>query len=330
MSPVLQVQGLSVTFRPQRGAWLYAVNGVDLTLERGELLGLVGETGSGKSVTARAALGLIRPPGYVTGGRVLLGDIDLMSLDRERRREIRGRRIAYIPQNPRGALNPLLRIGRQMRNLIKSHDGTLSSRAIEARCRERIEAVGIPDPDRILAGHPHQLSGGMAQRVVIAMALLLDPELVIADEPTTGLDVTIQAQILELLSRSAKERDCAVVLITHDLGVVAHYCQTVAVMYAGRVVERGTVAEIFRDPEHPYTVGLLRSVPVIGQPLYRMPGQTPQLHSPPVGCTFAARCPHATAECRATDPPWKEFGATHRAFCHWPEQLRVGEALVRR
>lgn len=322
---MLEVEDVSVEFRPQRGAPSYAVNGVDLALERGEILGLVGETGSGKSVTSHAILGLVRPPGRITTGRITLDGVGLRELGGEELRRIRGTRIAYIPQNPRVALNPLLRVGRQMRNVIDSHEGRGNRDERERRCRDMIEAVGIADPDRILRGYPHELSGGMAQRVVIAVALLLDPELVIADEPTTGLDVTVQAQILELFTGAARERGAGVVLVTHDLGIVAHYCQRVAVMYAGRIVERGTTGEIFRRPQHPYTVGLLRSVPVIGEPLHHMTGQTPHLHERPVACTFASRCSHATDECRAVAPPWRDSGGTHRVFCHWPEDVRRPE-----
>lgn len=331
-APVLSVEDLAVEFRPRRGETVYAVNGVDFTVARGEILGLVGETGSGKSVTSHAILGIVRPPGTVTSGRVLLDGVNLLGLAREELRGIRGARISYIPQNPRVALNPLLRVGRQMRNVIESHQPSRRNRRAAAgevvdRCRAMIAAVGIPDPDWVLRAYPHELSGGMAQRIVIAISLLLGPELVIADEPTTGLDVTVQAQILELFTRSARERGAAVVLVTHDLGIVAHYCQKVAVMYGGRIVERGTVADIFRTPQHPYTVGLLRSVPVIGLPLRHMPGHTPHLHQPPLACTFAARCPFATEECRQQRPPWKRSGQSHETFCFWPGKAERSETL---
>jgi oligopeptide/dipeptide ABC transporter ATP-binding protein len=263
----------------------------------------------------------------VTRGEIILGGVDLRSLKPSELQRLRGRRISYVPQNPRSALNPLLRIGHQMRNVIESHEDRSGRRGarradIERRNREMIAAVGIPDPDRVLKGYPHELSGGMAQRVVIAIALLLGPELIIADEPTTGLDVTVQAQILELFTSAVRERGAAVVLVTHDLGIVAHYCRRVEIMYAGRIVERGTVASVFHAPQHPYTAGLLRSVPVIGQPLAYMSGQTPHLHAPPLACTFAPRCPYATEECRAQRPPWKRSAAGQEAFCHWPEKTR--------
>jgi oligopeptide/dipeptide ABC transporter ATP-binding protein len=321
------VRDVHVRFTPPRAEPTFAVNGVDLEVDGGEILGLVGETGSGKSVTTHAILGLVRPPGVVTGGEIMLGGVDLRSLKPAELQRLRGRRISYVPQNPRSALNPLLRIGQQMRNVIESHEDRRHRRRgrradIERRNREMIAAVGIPDPDRVLKGYPHELSGGMAQRVVIAIALLLGPELIIADEPTTGLDVTVQAQILELFTSAVRERGAAVVLVTHDLGIVAHYCQRVSIMYAGRIVERGSVAAVFRSPQHPYTAGLLRSVPVIGQPLAYMPGQTPHLHAPPRACTFAPRCPYATEECRAERPPWKRSAPGQEAFCHWPEKTR--------
>lgn len=320
VTPLLSLEELSVQFRPRRGKTVYAVNGVDLAVARGEIFGLVGETGAGKSVTSHAILGLVRPPGRVTGGRVLLDGTDLRTLAPEELRSVRGARISYVPQNPRSALNPLLRIERQMRNMIVSHERRSPAREskVDERCRTMLAAVGIPDPDSVLRAYPHQLSGGMAQRVVIAIALLLGPELIIADEPTSGLDVTVQAQILELFTRAARERGAAVLLVTHDLGVVAHYCQRVAVMYAGEIVERGMVGEIFRSPAHPFTVGLLASVPVTGKPLRHIPGQTAQLHRPPHACTFAPRCPFVTGECRTQRPPWHHSSGSHETFCHWP------------
>jgi peptide/nickel transport system ATP-binding protein len=318
--PLLLLEELSVQFRPRRGKTVYAVNGVDLAVARGEIFGLVGETGAGKSVTSHAILGLVRPPGRVTGGRVLLDGADLRALTPGELRSVRGARISYIPQNPRSALNPLLRIERQMRNVITSHERRRAAREpkTDERCRTMLAAVGIPDPDGVLRAYPDQLSGGMAQRVVIAIALLLGPELIIADEPTSGLDVIVQAQILELFTRAAHERGAAVLLVTHDLGVAAHYCQRVAVMYAGEILERGTVGEIFRSPAHPFTTGLLASVPVTGKLLRHMPGQTAQLHRPPHACTFAPRCPFATGECRTQRPPWYHLSDSHETFCHWP------------
>jgi oligopeptide/dipeptide ABC transporter ATP-binding protein len=325
--PLLRVDDVHVRFTPARGETVYAVNGVDLEIGRGEIHGLVGETGSGKSVTTHAILGLVQPPGVVTGGPIRLGELNLRTLKPAELRRVLGSRLSYVPQNPRTALNPLLRVGQQMRNVIESHQDRGRRRKgpgadIENRCLDMIAAVGISDPQRVLRSYPHELSGGMAQRVVIAIALLLGPELVIADEPTTGLDVTVQMQILELFTSAVRERGAAVLLVTHDLGVVAHYCQRVAIMYAGRVVERGRVGDVFRTPQHPYTVGLLRSVPVIGKQLTFMAGQTPHLHAPPHACTFAPRCGHATEECRTRQPPWQQLSTGHEAFCHWPEKVR--------
>jgi peptide/nickel transport system ATP-binding protein len=318
---VLEVQGLHVEFRRRGEAAVHAVNGVDLSIARGEILGLVGETGCGKTVTSLAILGLIRPPGRISQGRILLDGTDLRGLGREELRALRGSRIGYVPQNPRTALNPLLQVERQMRNVLASHrNGDRKGRGVDrSRCRELLEDVGIPDPDRVLRAYPHQLSGGMAQRVVIAIAMLLGPELVIADEPTTGLDVTVQLQILDLFSAAVRRDDAGVLLVTHDLGVVANYCHRVAVMYAGRVVETGPVREVFKRPRHPYTVGLLRSVPVVGEPLHSMPGQPPSLRSLPAGCAFADRCSHAQPHHRVEPPPWRRVSETHAFLCHLTE-----------
>jgi oligopeptide/dipeptide ABC transporter ATP-binding protein len=323
----LDVKGLNVEFRT-RTETIYAVHELDLTVEPGQILGLVGESGSGKTATSMAILGLVRPPGVVTSGKVMFQGRDLGALKGEEIRSLRGRRISYVPQNPRTALNPLLRIGRQLRNLIDAHSDAATD-DVASQCREAIRAVGVPDPDRVLRAYPNELSGGMAQRVVIAMALLLGPDLIVADEPTTGLDVTIQAQILELLAAMGPERGAAVILVTHDLGIVANYCQQVAVIYAGRLVERGTTEQIFRSPQHPYTVGLLRSVPVVGQPLYHMDGQAPHLDHPPMSCSFAIRCAHATSECESAVPPWRgEDG--HGVLCCWPESTRATSVVTAR
>ena len=315
---LLEVEELRVEFtgleEPVR-----AVNGVDLEIERGEIVGLVGESGSGKTVTSLSILGLIRRPGRVTSGSIRLDGVDLRTLGPEELREIRGARISYVPQSPRGALNPLLRIGKQMENILVSHGAGRRQPATELRRRtvEMIEAVGIPDPERVLRAYPHELSGGMAQRAVIANAMILRPDLVIADEPTTGLDVTVQAQILDLFSERVRDQGAGALLVTHDLGIVANYCTRIAVMYAGRIVETGPARDVFQRPRHPYTVGLLRSVPVLGQPLFSMPGQAPDLRALPPGCAFAARCADARSECAAVAPPWREVaGGKQRFLCH--------------
>ena len=327
---MLDVEGLRVEFAGAEEP-VRAVNGVDLSVERGEIVGLVGESGSGKTVTSLSILGLVRRPGRITAGSIRLDGADLRTLSPERLREIRGARISYVPQSPRGALNPLLRIGRQIENVLVSHaEGGRRGRrgtqpAQRRRVLEMIEAVGIPDPERVYRAFPHELSGGMAQRAVIANALILRPDLVIADEPTTGLDVTVQAQILDLFASRVQDQGAGALLVTHDLGIVANYCARVAVMYAGRIVETGPAREVFERPRHPYTVGLLRSVPVLGQPLYSMPGQAPDLRLLPTGCAFTARCAHALPECAAEPPPWQATAGAgaQRFLC----QLRDGAPL---
>lgn len=321
---MLNVEGLRVEFRSPGKAPVHAVNGVDLAVERGEIVGLVGETGSGKTVTTLAILGLVRPPGWISAGKVVLDGVDLRGLAPEQLRALRGTRIGYVPQNPRAALNPLLRVERQMANVLVSHrDRRRRRQAERARCREVIEAVGIPDPDRVLRCYPHELSGGMAQRVVIAIALLLRPQLVIADEPTSGLDVTVQSQILDLFADAVGNGGAGTLLVTHDLGIVANYCHRVAVMYAGRIVECGLVREVFSQPRHPYTVGLLGSVPVVGQPLYSMAGQPPNLRSIPRACAFANRCPHAQSQCAVEPPPWRRVSGAHGFLCRLEEGASV-------
>jgi peptide/nickel transport system ATP-binding protein len=317
---LLNVSGLCVEYRDPAET-VYAVNGVGVELSDGEIVALVGESGSGKTATVLAILGLLRPPGVVTAGEILFAGADVRGLSGEQLRKLRGSRLSYVPQAARLALNPLLRIDAQMENVIRAHEPGAKNTA-RNRCQEALASVGIQDPQRVLRAHPHELSGGMAQRVVIAIALLLNPALVIADEPTTGLDVTVQAQILELLVSGATERGAAAILVTHDLGVVANYCQRVMVMYGGRIVESGSTEDIFARPQHPYTQGLLLSVPVVGEPLYHMEGQSPHLHEPPVACTFAPRCPYATDECSASRPPWFRSGG-HAVFCHHPAHSRA-------
>ncbi len=313
---MLEVRGLAVEFRTG-GRPVRAVNGVDLEIERGEIVGLVGESGSGKTVTSLSLMGLIRPPGHVVGGSVALDGRDLLGLRRGALRSVRGDRIGFVPQNPRTALNPLLRVEKQMENVLRSHGA--NGKGTHERALRMVESVGIADPERVLRAYPHELSGGMAQRVVIGIALLLDPQLVIADEPTTGLDVTVQAQILELFTAAVRDEGAGALLVTHDLGIVANYCTRVAVMYAGRIVETGSAREVFERPRHPYTVGLLRSVPVVGQPLWSMPGGAPNLRALPPGCAFADRCELAQPHHAVEPPPWREAGPTQRFLCHLPE-----------
>ncbi len=298
--PLLEVQDLTVRFHTRHGV-VHAVEGVSLAVEAGETLGLVGESGSGKSVTCLSLLGLIPcPPGRVVRGRALFAGTDLLSCGERCLRQIRGRRIGMVFQDPMTALNPYLRIGAQLAEPLTCHSG-LGRREAWARAEQALEEVGIQDPARRARCYPHQLSGGMRQRVVIAMALIAHPELVVADEPTTALDVTVQAQILELIRALQNARGTAMILITHNLGVVAGACDRVAVMYAGRVVEAGPAPEVLGRPLHPYTEALRRAIPspkARGGDLPTIPGQPPRLTDAGPGCPFAPRCPAAAEVCR--------------------------------
>ena len=296
-----------------------ALNGVTFSLERGEVLGLVGETGAGKSLTAYAIMGLLKAPAKVVQGSVRFEDQELTSLADAAINEIRGDRITLVVQSPKTSLDPLTRVGEQIARVNRVHRGA-TPQAARDRALEMLAAVGIPDASRRALAWPHELSGGMAQRVLIAMALVNDPAMVIADEPTTGLDVTVQAQILDLLREKVMERRLAAILITHDLGVVAHYCERIAVMFAGTLVETGPVAAVFGAPRHPYTRHLIGSSPDrirIGHLTHRA-GPPPNLYALPQGCPYSDRCPKAQAVC-ATVPPVAGFGDGHRAFCHFPE-----------
>jgi oligopeptide/dipeptide ABC transporter ATP-binding protein len=327
--PLLHVQDLVVRFRTHDGT-IYAVNGVDLELEPGERLGLVGESGCGKSVTNLAIIRLLpRPAGRIEGGRVLFDGQDLVTLPENEVREIRGRDIAMIFQDPMTSLNPVLTVEEQMVETIQAHR-KVSRDDARARAIELLGIVGIPRPETRLKSYPHQFSGGMRQRVMIAMALALEPKLMIADEPTTALDVTIQAQVLELLSRLTTERGTALILITHDLGVVAGMTQRTNVMYAGFIVETAPTAELFAHPSHPYTVGLLHSIPRVdereGEELIPIEGRPPDMRNAPVGCPFAPRCAWRLAVCWGRNPSLESLvpgtavvttgpDATHRTAC---------------
>ncbi|MGH3580570.1 MAG: ABC transporter ATP-binding protein [Mycobacterium sp.] len=301
---MLEVNGLTVSFATDGGV-VSAVDGVSFGLDRGEILAIVGESGSGKSVTAQTLLGLTRAPNATIGGSVRFDGIDLNDLDDDGWRSIRGERIAMIFQDPMTSLNPVYRVGDQLTEMIRAHRDVSKKEARDLAV-ELLKSVGIPNPERRVRDYPHEFSGGMRQRVMIAMALSLDPDVLIADEPTTALDVTVQAQILALLARLNEERSLAVVLITHDLGVVAEVADRVAVMYAGQIVEQVTLDELFYDPQHPYTWGLLGSLPRLDQPnperLAQIAGAPPSLNDLPVGCRFAARCPHVFDKC-AEPPP---------------------------
>ena len=303
-------RGLDNSLRTAR-----ALNGVSFDLAKGEILGLVGETGAGKSLTAMSVLGLLKPPARVVAGQAMFqNETDLLALPPERMNALRGGRIALVVQSPKASLDPLARIGQQLVRLQQAH-GRPGGAAAMSRAEAMLHSVGIPDPRRRLAAWPHELSGGMAQRVLIAMALVNEPKLLIADEPTTGLDVTVQAQILDLLRELAREKGIGVLLITHDLGVVAHYCDRVAVMFAGQVMEAGQVGAVFRTPAHPYTQALLAATPErLRRGVANLTFAPPDLGALPSGCLYADRCPQAAPVC-TTPPP--VLGQAHTARCHF-------------
>jgi oligopeptide/dipeptide ABC transporter ATP-binding protein len=289
--PLLEVKGLRTSFYTRDGV-VRAVDGIDFHVDRGEIMGLVGESGCGKSVTSLSIMRLVAKPGRVEAGQVLFDGQDLLTLSGDQMRRIRGERISMIFQQPQSSLNPVWDVGRQIAEVLEIHRGMRRGPARQ-RALELLRMVGIPDPARRLDAYPHEMSGGMAQRVMIAMALACEPELLIADEPTTALDVTIQAQILDLMRNLRDETGTAIILITHDLGVVAEMCDRVAVMYAGEIVEQTDVTTLFRHPLHPYTRGLIGSLPVVGavrEELAVIPGNVPNLIDLPKGCRFAPRC----------------------------------------
>lgn len=317
---LLEIKGLKTHFKTDDG-WLHAVDGVDLSIEAGETLGVVGESGCGKSVTAKTVMKLIdMPPGRIVAGQVLWQGRDLVPLGAEDMRRIRAKEIAIIFQEPMTSLNPVYTIGEQIAESIRLHDGLSRKDALE-RAVDMLKLVRIPTPERRVHDYPHQFSGGMRQRVMIAMALSCKPQLLIADEPTTALDVTIQAQILDLLAELKSELGMAIMLITHAMGVVAEVAQRVVVMYAGKVVEEAPVIELFAQPRHPYTQGLIRSIPRIDTAalhkvrLETIPGVVPKLIEPPEGCRFAPRCKLATPACTQSTPPLREVVPGHKVAC---------------
>jgi peptide/nickel transport system ATP-binding protein len=321
---VLEVEGLRTHFFTRAGV-VKAVDDVSFNLRRGEVLGLVGESGSGKSMTGYSLMGLIDPPGRIVEGRIVLDGMDLRALSAEALRQLRGNRIAMIFQDPMMTLNPVLRIDTQMIEAITAHHD-VSQAAARARARDALVKVGIPSPDERLDAYPHQFSGGMRQRVAIAIALLNSPDVIVADEPTTALDVTIQGQILYEMQRLTRDTGTAVIWITHDLSVIAGLADRVCVMYAGRIVEDGAVGDVLARPRHPYTRGLIDSVPsnnVRGQRLRQIPGMTPSLLDLPPGCPFRERCPNAAPDC-VVAPPTRPFGAPGQSIrCHHPLVERV-------
>jgi peptide/nickel transport system ATP-binding protein len=319
-TPLVQVRGLKTYFRTE-GGMAKAVDGVDFDIQPGEVLGLVGESGSGKSVTALSILRLIPdPPGKIVGGSILYKGRDLLKLSWKEIREIRGKEISMIFQEPMTSLNPVFTIGRQLMEVVLEHE-TVSKKEAFDRSVEMLELVGIPDPASRMNDYPHQYSGGMRQRVMIAMALACGPSLLIADEPTTALDVTIQAQILELMLKIKEERkDAAILLITHNLAVVAETCHRVMVMYGGKIQEIAPVKELFKNPQHPYTRGLLASLPAVDgerqSRLRTIPGNVPSILDLPVGCKFVTRCTEKLERCETIEPELLEIAPGHWVRCH--------------
>ncbi|MFV0385836.1 ABC transporter ATP-binding protein [Paracoccus sp. (in: a-proteobacteria)] len=317
MTAALEVRGLTTRFATRKG-FVTAVNDVSFSVRPGHILGLVGESGSGKSVTGFSVMGLIDPPGEIVAGTVLVGGEDMRTMPPEAQRAMRGRRVAMVFQDPMMTLNPVLRVGDQMAMAVRVHE-SMSKPAAWDRARQALEIVGIPAPAERLRAYPHQLSGGMRQRVAIATALLHRPSVIIADEPTTALDVSIQGQILAEVRRLADETGTAIVWVTHDLAVVSSLADDVSVMYAGRIVETGPAPDVIARPRHPYTQGLIQSVPGLhepGQKLPQIPGSTPQLAHLPSGCAFRTRCARATDLC-VTPPPSSGDGA-RQVRCHYP------------
>ena len=321
--PTLVVEGLTTQFQTRAGV-VAPVNGVSFSIMPGQVMGLVGESGSGKSLTGYSIMGLIDPPGRITAGSIRLAGQEMVGYSQEQMRTIRGNRIAMIFQDPMMTLNPVLRIDTQMVEAVQAHQDIGRAQAL-SMCREALVRVGIASPDERLMAYPHQFSGGMRQRVAIAIALLNKPDLIICDEPTTALDVTIQGQILYEIQNLCRDSDTALIWITHDLSVIASLADTVCVMYAGRIVESGTVEQVLEHPRHPYSSALIASAPsrnVRGQPLRQIPGMTPSLLRLPSGCAFRERCASATPAC--TELPPRQLGAGRSLRCFHP----VGEAAA--
>jgi oligopeptide transport system ATP-binding protein len=323
-APLLDVRDLHVEFRTREGT-ARAVNGVSYSVHAGETLAVLGESGSGKSVTAQAIMGILdSPPGFITRGEVLFRGRDLLKLGQEERRRIRGARMAMVFQDALSALNPVLSVGEQLGEMFRVHRG-MSRKDSRAKAVELMDRVRIPAARERVKQYPHQFSGGMRQRVMIAMAMALEPDLIIADEPTTALDVTVQAQVMDLLAELQREYHMGLILITHDLGVVADVADKIAVMYAGRIVETSPVHDIYRAPAHPYTRGLLDSIPRVdlkGQELYAIRGLPPNLLHIPPGCAFHPRCPRAREVCHTDVPPLYRVSHDRASACHfWKETL---------
>lgn len=319
---VLEVKNLKTVFK-SRGQEVQAVRGVGFSVGKGEIMGLVGESGSGKSVTMKAVIGILPDNATISSDSLKLNGKELSELSKDEYRKLRGKEMTMIFQDPMTALNPLKKIGKQLEEVILRHSDCTKQEARE-KAIEMLRKVGIPVPEQRIKQYPHEFSGGMRQRVLIAMALACEPQLLIADEPTTALDVTIQAQILDLLKDLQEEYDTSIVLITHDMGVVATVCDKIAIMYGGLIMETGKTDEIFSNPKHPYTKALLRAIPSVdlkeGERLQSIEGLPPSLVNPPAGCPFAERCEYATDRCFKEMPEYKEFSETQRAMCFLNEQ----------
>jgi len=323
--PILAIEDLAVEFKTEDGI-VHAVDGVSYELFPGEILGIVGESGSGKSVSTLALLGLIpMPPGRIVSGTAMFKGRDLLRLKKKELRKVRGNEVAMVFQDPMTSLNPVLTVGRQLGEAIKTHFPDQKDAEVKQRIIELLTLVGVPNPATRYTQYPHEFSGGMRQRAMIAMGIANSPSLLIADEPTTALDVTIQAQVLEVLKRVQQETEAATILITHDLGIVAEMCDRVLVMYAGHIVESGTVEAIFRSPRHPYTIGLMNSLPKLTEDeewLEPITGAPPSLINLPPGCPFHPRCFLARERCRQENPPLAPVeGSAHQSACHFSEEL---------
>lgn len=326
-SGLLRIENLVTSFHIH-GELCPAVDGLNLHIDRGEIVGLVGESGCGKSMSALSVMGLVPENGEIAGGRILFKGEDLTKIGRGALRKITGDRISMIFQEPMTSLNPVKTVGWQVREAILIHENISPAKAKE-RVLDIFRKVGIPEPERRYNHYPHQLSGGLRQRVMIGMAMVMNPDLLIADEPTTALDVTIEAQILRLMRSLRDDQGAAILMITHNLGVVAELCDTVYVMYAGQVVEKADVFTLFREPRHPYTLGLMGSLPRTDKhdrsPLKAIPGMVPSLSAMPSGCRFAPRCEHACAQCRESTPPLTDLGNGHEARCFFCDKGGDGQ-----
>lgn len=328
MQPLLKIDGLSVEFSNYQGT-SKVLDNIHLSVHKGEILGLVGESGCGKSVTARAILQLIpQPPGKITHGAIFFKTENLLTASKKRIRQVRGNEISMIFQEPMSSLNPVFTVQNQMMEVVRLHR-RLKRKVAYALCIDMLQQVQMPDPEQVLRKYPHELSGGMCQRVMIAMELICDPELLIADEPTTALDVTVQGQVLAILTNLSRKRDISILIITHDMGVVAQICDRVAVMYAGRIVELAPVQQLFTAPHHPYTKGLIAAIPdmsdedgiepeeTTAKTLFSIPGSVPILINPPGGCRFHPRCPLCGEICALEAPPLEPISPAHLVACHY-------------